>query len=776
MLNAYKSCGRTAVLYDTNFDCTITAAPSNAFTSCSASCPGGTVSANSGMTCCPTGDTCPAAVAPMDCVEATAATSSCTACGQELFFLFTAAANGGTACTGSSTLCGNGDNSLVCGMCSGNTAGVGDYTCTAGVLTSGSATIAGSDDATCCACAAGYSGVNCATNIDDCASGPCANSGTCTDGVDSYSCACAAGYSGTNCTNDMDECASNPCQNGGTCVEGVASYACSCTAGFAGATDCQPCLAGYSATTAQTTCTACVPGQYQPEQGHASCLSCWAGAATNTLTEPGSTSCVACVNQYTSSPIEACAVCPANSHPDNTTNATSCTCNAGFAKASAHGACIPCGDCGLYPPAVSVYNLSADPSKVNPSTSLLIQGAAVIVDATQPIILEWSLWLLQTASSALPIDLTQPGMVSSTTDGFNLVIAADVLQPGASYLVRLTATSDVSGSAEMTFATNSPPANGSLSVLPRTGTSLVDTFTASALGWQDEDAPLAYTLSVRFASGASMPLTSAQRNRTMDVSLPPCADNTTHDIIVTVTDALGAVEIYTNYSVAVLPYAQPENTSWTSLATNLLGNISSISNDTNISNVVQDQTQMLSAIAANLNLASSVSAYTTSAQEDDAAETRKLLVNHMSDTLSLFQPESFAAPTTVHQVQPSIDKETVAVFASCLESIVSTPTQLTYESVDTALTVLDGLTGAKAPSSVTPTVAASLSTTTSRLVIAAKASAHATPQAAQARIESVFKVMSQLATAVSTSLVAESEPVVLQTDSFTMEVEAIATS
>ncbi len=39
----------------------------------------------------------------------------------------------------------------------------------------------------------------------------------------------------------------------------------------------------------------------------------------------------------------------------------------------------------------------------------------------QPIILEWSLWLLQTASSALPIDLTQPGMVSSTTYGFNLV-------------------------------------------------------------------------------------------------------------------------------------------------------------------------------------------------------------------------------------------------------------------------------------------------------------------------------------------------------------------
>ncbi len=37
------------------------------------------------------------------------------------------------------------------------------------------------------------------TNIDDCASQPCQNGGTCTDGVDAYTCACAAGYEGTNC-------------------------------------------------------------------------------------------------------------------------------------------------------------------------------------------------------------------------------------------------------------------------------------------------------------------------------------------------------------------------------------------------------------------------------------------------------------------------------------------------------------------------------------------------------------------------------------------------
>ena len=90
--------------------------------------------------------------APVDCDEATAATSTCTSCGQDLYTLTTAAANAGAACVGSFILCGNGDGDdpLVCGMCSGKTGGSGDYTCTAGTLKTDSATIAGADDATCC--------------------------------------------------------------------------------------------------------------------------------------------------------------------------------------------------------------------------------------------------------------------------------------------------------------------------------------------------------------------------------------------------------------------------------------------------------------------------------------------------------------------------------------------------------------------------------------------------------------------------------------------------
>ena len=36
-------------------------------------------------------------------------------------------------------------------------------------------------------------------DIDECASSPCQNGGTCTDMVDGYNCTCAAGYDGENC-------------------------------------------------------------------------------------------------------------------------------------------------------------------------------------------------------------------------------------------------------------------------------------------------------------------------------------------------------------------------------------------------------------------------------------------------------------------------------------------------------------------------------------------------------------------------------------------------
>lgn len=38
------------------------------------------------------------------------------------------------------------------------------------------------------------------------------------------------------CFSDVNECASHPCQNGGTCTHGVNSFSCQCPAGFGGPT------------------------------------------------------------------------------------------------------------------------------------------------------------------------------------------------------------------------------------------------------------------------------------------------------------------------------------------------------------------------------------------------------------------------------------------------------------------------------------------------------------------------------------------------------------
>ena len=40
-------------------------------------------------------------------------------------------------------------------------------------------------------------------DIDECASSPCQNGGTCTDAVNSYTCACVDGYNGDDCETGM---------------------------------------------------------------------------------------------------------------------------------------------------------------------------------------------------------------------------------------------------------------------------------------------------------------------------------------------------------------------------------------------------------------------------------------------------------------------------------------------------------------------------------------------------------------------------------------------
>ncbi|VDL80711.1 unnamed protein product, partial [Nippostrongylus brasiliensis] len=85
-----------------------------------------------------------------------------------------------------------------------------------------------------CICEEGWTGENCDVNIDDCASQPCQNGGTCTDEVAGFSCACPAGYRGVHCQHLVDHCSTSPCRNNATCTNLGASYHCACPLGFDG--------------------------------------------------------------------------------------------------------------------------------------------------------------------------------------------------------------------------------------------------------------------------------------------------------------------------------------------------------------------------------------------------------------------------------------------------------------------------------------------------------------------------------------------------------------
>ena len=42
-------------------------------------------------------------------------------------------------------------------------------------------------------------------DINECASNPCQNGGTCTDGINQYTCACVPGYDGAECQNSKSK-------------------------------------------------------------------------------------------------------------------------------------------------------------------------------------------------------------------------------------------------------------------------------------------------------------------------------------------------------------------------------------------------------------------------------------------------------------------------------------------------------------------------------------------------------------------------------------------
>ena len=54
-------------------------------------------------------------------------------------------------------------------------------------------------------CPAGFTGIVCDANVNECASSPCASSATCVDVVNAFTCDCPVGVTGTLCDQDINE-------------------------------------------------------------------------------------------------------------------------------------------------------------------------------------------------------------------------------------------------------------------------------------------------------------------------------------------------------------------------------------------------------------------------------------------------------------------------------------------------------------------------------------------------------------------------------------------
>ncbi|XP_072027809.1 uncharacterized protein [Amphiura filiformis] len=88
-----------------------------------------------------------------------------------------------------------------------------------------------------CACTAGYTGVHCQIEINECDPNPCMNDGLCQDELNGFTCYCDAGITGRICETDIDECASTPpiCRNNANCTTPeVNEVICECPLGICG--------------------------------------------------------------------------------------------------------------------------------------------------------------------------------------------------------------------------------------------------------------------------------------------------------------------------------------------------------------------------------------------------------------------------------------------------------------------------------------------------------------------------------------------------------------
>jgi hypothetical protein len=192
-------------------------------------------------------------------------------------------------------------------------------------------------------------------------------------------------------------------------------------------------------------------------------------------------------------------------------------------------------------PLIAVQGLS---SPLVLATDRLVLRANVTSRAPATVRTLWSV------SGTPALNLSSPLIAATPLTSASLVLVADALQPGASYVFRLTATdSDGEAFAELAVPVAAAPlgADGSpaglLAVSPSSGTALETRFTLTASAWAG-DGPLLYAFSYRVSPDADLVAVSAfQPSPSVSVTLPAGATGSTNvlSLFVTVMSAAGAV-------------------------------------------------------------------------------------------------------------------------------------------------------------------------------------------------------------------------------------------